>query len=52
MYLHKIPIFGAKIQIIQVKLAFKTFQKSFLFWLKDSISQFLIFLKMEFLDTI
>ena len=26
-YLHKITIFGAKIQIIQVNLAFKIFQK-------------------------
>ena len=30
-YLHKITIFGAKIQIIQVNLALKIFQKSFLF---------------------
>ena len=29
--LHKITIFGAKIQILQVKLAFKTFQNSFIF---------------------
>ena len=31
LYLHKITIFGAKNQFIQVKLAFKTFQKPFLF---------------------
>ena len=31
LYLHKIKTFGAKIQIIQVKLACKTFQKNIFF---------------------
>ena len=50
--LHKITFFGAKIQIIRVKLAIKNFSKIISFLLKNSISQFWIYLKIEFLDTI
>ena len=52
LYLHPITILSAKIQIIQVNLAFTTFQNFFSFLLKNSISQFWIFLKVEYLDTI
>ena len=45
-------IFGAKINIIQVNQAYKNSQKPLLFWLKNSISEFGIFLKIEFLNTI
>ena len=43
LYLHKITIFSAKIQIILVNLAFKTFQKSFLLCSKIQFRNFEFF---------
>ena len=50
--LDQITIFGAKIQIIQVNLAFKKISKIIAFLLKMSKSQFWIFLKIDFWETI
>ena len=47
LYLHKITIFGAKIQIIQVDLAFKNFPTSLLFSSKIQIDNFEIFGKLN-----
>ena len=54
LYLHKIMIFGAKIQIIKVKLAFKILKNHVLFALaqKFKFTIWNFFLKLNFLDIV